>query len=77
MIKPSNSTDFHMKGEIVNFRWLDVDMKMLTKSVLIIDNDSSYDRMNDCFAWSYLVMDSYGNTFWVDADEVESINDVS
>lgn len=76
MIKPSNSTKFHMKGEIVKHFWFDIDMNRLVKNVLIIDNDSSYDRMNDCFAWSYLVMDGYGNTFWVDEDEVEDLDDV-
>lgn len=75
-MKQSNRNKFYMKGEVVKHFWYDFSMNTLAKNVLIIDNDSSYNRETDSFAWSYFVMDTYGNTFWVDEDEVEDLDGV-
>ena len=76
MTRPWNSNKFYMKGEVVKHFWYDFVMNTFTKNVLIVDNDSSYNRETDCFSWSYLVMDSDGNTFWVDEDEVDDLDGV-
>ena len=64
------------RGDLVNHVFFNAPLMKISKSVLVLDNDTFYDKQNECFEWSYFVIDSDGKTFWIDEDETEDLDEI-